>query len=427
MKILWICNVVIPRIFKIRGEENSNFSGGWLDGMAESLLKKKYIELVYCYPNYVNNNLIDAHEDNFYSYGIPMKYDEAIKKLNQNSLSIACFKEIVAKEKPDIIHIWGTEFIYSLEFYKAAVAVNQQYKSNTAVSIQGLIGICAKHYDAGIPSCVMNFATLSEIKGMCTLKMLKRSFEYRGKKEEELLKLIERVIGRTSWDRACSNLINSNLKYYVCNESLRDSFYDGAWKVENCRLHQIFVSQASYPLKGFHKLLEAVNYIKADYPDLLIKVAGQNIFEGNYIKGNSYGNYIKRLIRNYNLDKNIIFMGMINAEEMKKIMLESNVFVCPSAIENSSNSLGEAMLLGVPCIASNVGGTQDMLEHGREGFLYPYNETYRLADYIRRIFDDKQLACDIGKSAKKKAEITHDRTKNNEVLCSIYNDIMKNS
>ena len=41
MKILWICNVVIPRIFKIRGEENSNYSGGWLDGMAESLLKKK--------------------------------------------------------------------------------------------------------------------------------------------------------------------------------------------------------------------------------------------------------------------------------------------------------------------------------------------------------------------------------------------------
>ena len=113
MKILWICNVVIPRIFKIRGEENSNFSGGWLDGMAESLLKKKYIELVYCYPNYVNNNLIDAHEDNFYSYGIPMKYDEAIKKLNQNSLSIACFKEIVAKEKPDIIHIWGNR-IYIL-------------------------------------------------------------------------------------------------------------------------------------------------------------------------------------------------------------------------------------------------------------------------------------------------------------------------
>ena len=34
---------VIPRIFKIRGEENSNFSGGWLDGMAESLLKKSIL------------------------------------------------------------------------------------------------------------------------------------------------------------------------------------------------------------------------------------------------------------------------------------------------------------------------------------------------------------------------------------------------
>ena len=42
----------------------------------------------------------------------------------------------------------------------------------------------------------------------------------------------------------------------------------------------------------------------------------------------------------------------------------------PSSCENSPNSLGEAMLLGMPCVASNAGGIPDMLAAGREGLLY---------------------------------------------------------
>ena len=425
MKILWICNVVIPRVYKIRGQENKNFVGGWLDGMSEALLKNKNIKLFYCYPNYENNNLIVAQEDNFFSYGIPMKYNEAIKNLNEMSAAIKIFKEIVKNVDPDVIHIWGTEFIYSLEFYKAVKSIKDEYKEKVIVSIQGLIGACAIHYDAGLPNYVMNSFTLSELKGRCSLRLMKKSFEFRGKKEEELLKDIKHVIGRTSWDNACSKLINPQINYYVCNESLRDIFYEGEWKIENCRLHQIFISQASYPIKGFHKVIEAVNYIKKEYPDLLIKVAGQNIFTGDIIKGNTYGNYIKRMIKKYKLERNIIFTGMIDAEEIKNIMLESNIFICPSAIENSSNSLGEAMLLGLPCITSDVGGCADMIKHKEEGFVYPFNESYRLAYYIKEIFDNKQLASNLGMKAKKRAVITHDREKNNEALCDIYKEIEK--
>ena len=56
------------------------------------------------------------------------------------------------------------------------------------------------------------------------------------------------------------------------------------------------------------------------------------------------------------------FEGFLSAEKMKRLLLESNVFVCPSSIENSPNSLGEAMLLGVPCVASDVGGIADMCD-----------------------------------------------------------------
>ena len=160
---------------------------------------------------------------------------------------------------------------------------------------------------------------------------------------------------------------------------------------------------------------------------MMIKIAGINIFNGNLIKGNSYGNYIKELIKQYQLDPNIEFLGSINAEKLKETLLESNLFICSSSIENSSNSLGEAMLLGVPCIASAVGGNVDMIENAKEGYLYPFAETYKLAYYIKKIFDNPEIALELGKNAKLKASINHDRYTNVNTLLSIYEQVLEYS
>ena len=69
-------------------------------------------------------------------------------------------------------------------------------------------------------------------------------------------------MGRTTWDQACTYLINPKVKYHFCNETLRSEFYKDRWKVENCNKHTIFISQASYPIKGFHKFLEALVQVK---------------------------------------------------------------------------------------------------------------------------------------------------------------------
>ncbi len=424
MKILWVCNVKIPKIDAIGNKKNTNFVGGWLDGASELLLKDEDISLIYCYPNYESESLVEAHESNFCSYGIPMKYSEATKTLNNKSVAVDLFKKIVEKRKPDIIHFWGTEYLYALEFFKALKNNGRGYEEKTIISIQGLVSVYAKHFDAGVPNRIMNLSTLSELKGHCSLRLMKKSFEFRGEREIELLRNVKNVIGRTSWDEACTGIINYKRVYYKCNESLRSTFYSDQWNYKKCRPHQIFISQASYPIKGLHRVLEAVSLIKEQYPDFLIKVAGQDIFHGNKIKGNTYGNYIQNLIRKYGLENNIIFCGMMDAEDMKKTLLESNVFVSASAIENSPNSLGEAMLLGVPCVASDVGGCADMMEHKKEGFIYPFNESYKLAFYLCKIFENESLAENLGQEARKKALITHDKERNNEILCRIYEEMI---
>ena len=94
------------------------------------------------------------------------------------------------------------------------------------------------------------------------------------------------------------------------------------------------------------------------------------------------------MIKKFNLKDCVTFTGNLNAEEMKREYLRSNVFVCPSSIENSPNSLAEAQILGVPVLASQVGGIPDMMQ-GDEEHLYRFEEIEMLAQKITELFKRK--------------------------------------
>ena len=105
--------------------------------------------------------------------------------------------------------------------------------------------------------------------------------------------------------------------------------------------------------------------------------------------------------------------------------LKSHVFVSASSIENSSNSVAEAMLLGMPVIASAVGGIPDMLTDKKEGFLYQSDAPYMLAHYIMKLFDDDQISESCGQAARKRALYDHDQELNNQKLIEIYEKVAK--
>ena len=257
-----------------------------------------------------------------------------------------------------------------------------------------------------------------------------KKFLERGIYEKEILIKSNLIIGRTSWDKAHAYEITKTEKYEICNESLRINFYNKNWDINNVEKHSIFVSQASYPLKGFHKVIEAASLLLDKYPDLKIRVAGPDITKSNYsfkekLKLSGYGNFIKKLIKKYKLQNHIEFLGLLNADEMCNTLLNSNVYLQASSIENSSNSLGEAMLLGMPCIASYVGGTGDILLDKQEGFLYPFNEISMMTKYITDIFENPNLAIEIGKNAKKHAKITHSVEHNVNKIIKIYKKMRK--
>lgn len=161
-------------------------------------------------------------------------------------------RKILTDEKPDVIHFFGTEFLYTSYFIK--IASEEGYKDRIVTSIQGLVSVYYDHYSAGLPDYIMRRKTLSKIKGKCSLIDNKKNYLHRGKYERDALVASSNIIGRTTWDKACAHFIAPESRYYFCNENLRSVFYDGSqWEYEKCNKYQIAISQAGYPIKGLHK------------------------------------------------------------------------------------------------------------------------------------------------------------------------------
>lgn len=336
---------------------------------------------------------------------------------------IRVFETILKKVSPDIIHIWGTEYRHSWAMTKAAA--NTAMIEKVVVSVQGLVSMIANHYMGGIPGKYQLIPSFRDLLRKDTLKKQRKSLIERGKYEQDMLKIVHHVIGRTFWDRACISLMNPKACYHFNNETLRETFYTSQWSYEKCRKHSIFVSQTHYPIKGFHYLLEAMAILKNRYSDMAVYISGYDNALKEGVISTSYGKYVQSLIKKYDLSSQIHYVGMLNAEEMKQQFLKSEVFVSPSVIENSPNSVGEAMLLGMPVVASNVGGVASLLTHEKEGYLYQADAPYLLAYYISQFFDDREREREFGEKARIHAKKTHDKEKNIKDLLEIYKKITK--
>ena len=318
----------------------------------------------------------------------------------------------------------GTEYGHSLSAVLAAESCGEINK--VVISIQGMLSVYAEHTYANLPISVLKSWTIRDIIRMNNPIKAKQTMELRGTYEVQAIQKVHHIMGRTDWDRACTMEINPSAEYHFCNETLRPEFYLGEWNYEKCRKHSIFMSQGYNSIKGMHYMLEALNIIKRFYPDVKLYVTGTSPLSRNWIekqKRSVYVNYLEKLIRQYSLENSIVFLGSLNAEEMKEQYLLANVFASPSSIENSPNSVGEAMILGTPVVSSDVGGVKNMLTHNEEGFLYQHDAPYMLAFYAMELFENKEKCFEFSKNAKQHAKTTHDANQNLSALIDIYRSI----
>lgn len=421
MRVLWVCNVMLPEIAVELGKPAPAI-GGWMSGLLHAMLQNDTVDLGICYPVYGEQAVSGKTKDfSYYSF----RQDKFILNEYEPAIEVQ-LKQIMEQFQPDLVHIFGTEYVHTLAAVKAFGKPER-----TLIGIQGMVSVYAKHFMNGVPDRICRGCTFRDIAKRDNLYHQRESFYKRGAFEEEAIRLAGHVIGRTDWDLACTRQINPKVAYHFCNETLRDSFYEARWDYEKCDPYTIFVSQGSYPIKGFHYVLEAMPAILQQYPQAKVYVAGGDITKAaswkDRLKMSSYGKYVRELIEKYHLQGRVEYTGFLSEVEMRERFLKAHVFVSPSTIENSPNSVGEAMLLGMPVVSSDVGGVKNLMTHGEEGFVYDSNAPYMLAHYVCQIFGDKELAERLGQAAHKKASVTHDQTINCERMLAIYNEILEGS
>ena len=94
---------------------------------------------------------------------------------------------------------------------------------------------------------------------------------------------------------------------------------------------------------------------------------------------------------------------------MARELCRAHVFVISSYIENSPNSLCEAMQVGLPCVATYAGGIPSLVRNGSTGLLFPPGDAPLLAEAIARLFREDHLACRMGRAARIEASERHAR------------------
>ena len=468
MRVLWLCNFMLPVVAEHLGLEATN-KEGWLSGLLSAILQRGQnndIELAVAFPvskeqdgyqevlklplenarETLNSRMEGKHGAQYASLHVYGFYEDTMHPEDYDVSLEARLKRITDDFVPDVVHIYGTEYPHTLAMCQAF-----ENKNRILIGIQGLVSVYANAFFANMDEKTIKSVTFRDLVKGDSLRKQQQKYEMRGQYEILAVKLAGHVTGRTAWDKHYTEKWNPLAAYHHMNETLRSNFYDAetVWDYEKCEKHSLFLSQGNYPIKGLHYMLLALPGILKKYPDAKVYVAGDSIIKSP-IKISAYGRYLRNIIKREHLEDKVVFLGSLNAMQMKERYVKSHTFVCPSSIENSPNSLGEAMILGVPCISAKMGGVESIFRGQEDGILYPGFATSKnsfdntcdenaggneqlenivksLQKAVLDMWSDEDKMMAYSRNARSHAKITHDREINYQKMTEIYAKIAKDS
>ena len=292
----------------------------------------------------------------------------------------------------------------------------------TIIHLQGLLGPCANAFwpvDYNSYSFLWPFSFREWIirNGY---RYEKNRLAIRGNKEERILKNITNVMGRTSWDKSVVKFLSPNCCYFHVNEVLRKTFYihAGEWKPSNNRTFIIISTISDTMYKGFDVIMKTSKLLKKNTDiDFKWHIVGIN-------KKTRIVNFFEHKLGFSSESVGIEFKGVLSESKLCQALLDASLYVHPSYIDNSPNSVCEAQILGLPVIATNVGGVSSLIDNGKDGFLVPANAPYEIAALVSELNACPQLAEEISHNAVLTASSRHSKAAIIESLLSSYSSLL---
>jgi glycosyltransferase involved in cell wall biosynthesis len=139
--------------------------------------------------------------------------------------------------------------------------------------------------------------------------------------------------------------------------------------------------------KGFEHVFAALARLRPSHPGIHFNLVGD---------GNDQPR-LKAHSEAMGVQESVTFWGRLSEDDLAAAYQQCDVFVMPSKKEGFGIVFLEAMRHGKPCIGGNHGGTPDVIEHGRSGYLVEYGDVSALSEYIRKLVDESELCQALGR------------------------------
>lgn len=164
----------------------------------------------------------------------------------------------------------------------------------------------------------------------------------------------------------------------------------------------LFVGRKCYE-KGPHVLINALPKILLQNQNVLAVFVGPDYFFGVNIS--EYTQALISLAEKRNVKDNVVFKGHVSNDVKLLYYNAAEVFVCPSIWQDPSPTVvKEALSFGKPVVATNVGGTSEIITHGYNGLIVAPNNAEALADAVNLLLNDREYAEKLGSNGRKVVE-----------------------
>lgn len=402
MKVLWFSPT--PSLYK-NITNHPYFGAGWIESLQNIIETDNNIDLAIAFFHCDTVFKVKQGASMYY----PISIREGILNKIKNNLflnrsdrkEVDYFHQIINDFNPDLIHIFGSERSFGLLCNSVKVPI--------VLHVQGLLNPVFNSYF--IPGMSKFDFLLSNNTGFLRIiynSHTLRLWTHACKREKLILSSCKYFLGRTNWDKELTSLYSPDSSYYYCSEILREVFYQNIWGKNRNKQFIIATTISKVTYKGFDLVLKTAKLLKEltdiDFEWRVFGITSYRFMENNTkIRAKSV---------------NIKYCGVLSSSKLCDELLDADVFINTSYIDNSPNSVCEAQILGMPVISTNVGGIVSLIVHEKNGILVPANDPWTLCSYIKKLFNEIEYACRLGEKARQIALYRHDK-------CRIEQDLRK--
>ena len=370
LKVVWLChftNAEVRQKLPLSKKINHTDFAPWITRMIKGFENRDDVEIHIVAPHRRLKPFICEFENNriFYHFFNPhilaiIRGQKYLKKFEiwtnfiQNKLLVS---RIIKRIKPDIVNLIGAE---------------NPYYSATALKIKNIpVFVCIQ----GIYNDPEGFDKDEEpIQYIINIEQkLHKRFKYFGISAPQFVDLIK---------NSNSNPIFLKQKYHLDFDSSVDSKIVKEYDF-------VYFGRVTFA-KGVDKIIEAIGYLRDNGRKTTLNIVG-----------GAKDEYLNELINTLNLNEQITFRGYLpTMQEVYNEVIKGRVSVISTKSDNTTQTIFESILLGIPVVATRIGGIPYLNKDGTTILLSKYGDVQGLADNMLKLIDNPDYANELVRKCK---------------------------